>query len=183
MKTIKMRPQNLLLIGSTVLAIGIINPSHADSARNAIEVGLSSHYLIKGNYEPIYDVLVGTEVTYRFSVSDDGHYFVKAALAGNVEEANSKLLIYSINLGQSHSFSKLLDKTIFADYSLGIAYHEEEFSTQLIGRRLTSTFSSWEYQADAGIGIEWSESLRTRLFLNQLGTQGTATGLDLSFKF
>lgn len=178
-----MRQQTLLLIGSVMLAVGIINSSHADSGRKAIEVGLSSHYLIKGNYKPIYDVLVGAEIKYRFSVSDEAHYFVKTVVAGNVEEANSKLRIYSINLGQSQSFSKQLGKTIFADYALGIAYHEEEFSTQLIGRRLTSTFSSWEYQADAGVGIEWSESLRTRVFLSQLGTQGTATGLDISFKF
>lgn len=183
MNTIKTMHQNLLLLGSALLAVGFMSTSHAEDSAAGFDVGLSSHYLIKGNYEPIYDILLGAEFKYRFKASDDAHYFVKTAVTGNVEDSHSKLLIYSTSIGRAQNIFNVLNKTLFADYSLGLAYHQEKFSTQLIDRTVTATFSSWEYQADIGVGIEFSDQLRSRFFINQLGTQGTTTGLDLSFKF
>ena len=172
----------LALMGSSLINVSFAE-GKLDSQPDSFELNLNSQYLVTGNYEPSYDILVGSEFKYRFENLDISGLFVKAAMSGSIGSSGSKLTIYSASIGRQHTLFNVLNKNVFADYSLGLAYHSEEFSTQLIDRTAITTFTRWEYQADAGIGINFNDQFSSRLFINQLGSQGTAAGLDVSFKF
>lgn len=176
-----LKPLTLLLI-----TLPSLNYAHAELDTfniEDIELNLNAQYLITGNYQPSYDYIVGSEFKYNIAQTKKSDFFVKGGIYGNIESSDSKLSIYSASVGHKYDFYSVFDKDVFVDYSLGLAYHSEEFSTQLIDRTVTTTFTNWEYQADAGIGIDFNEHLSSRLFINQLGSQGTAAGLDVSFRF
>lgn len=181
------RTAAFIKLGAITLGASLCNMSFADNASldqaEVFELNLNTQYIATGNYEPSYDFLVGTEFKYQVKELDVPGLFVKAAISGNVESTDSKLTIYSASVGRQHNLFTVMNKNVFADYSLGLAYHTEEFSTQLIDRKATTTFTNWEYQADAGIGINFTDQLSSRFFVNRLGSQGTAAGLDVSFKF
>lgn len=175
------KPAVLILLGSSLLNTGFAEDLNANT--EIFELNLNTQYVATGNYKASYDFLVGSEFKYQVEELDIPGLFVKASISGNVESSDSKLTIYSASIGRQHNLFTVLNRNVFADYSLGLGYHSEEFSTQLIDRKATKTFTNWEYQADAGLGINFTDQLSSRFFINQLGSQGTAVGLNASFKF
>lgn len=164
-------------------SFGLVGNSHADISLDDIELSGSAQYVLRGSYEPSYDVLIGGEIKYNFFKKGEWNHFVKAGMTGNIETSDSKLTIYDFGVGSRYQFAKAWNKSVYVDYSLGAAYHIEEFSFQLSDGVRNSSFNTWEYQAGIGLGMDFNKNLSSRLFVNQLGTQGTSMGLDIAYKF
>lgn len=166
-----------------LISFSIAEHCNAEINIEDLKISLNAQYVALGDYEPSYDVLVGSEAEYSFLKKGDWHHFVKGGISGNIESSDSKLTIYDVGIGSRYHFFKAWNKDFFVDYSLGGAYHVEKFSTQLSDGVVNSTFNTWEYQAGIGMGVNFNEKLSSRIFINRLGSQGTAAGLDVSLKF
>lgn len=147
------------------------------------QVDFTSEILLSGSLNLEDDVLAGTELKYFLTHTVDHHPYLSVSYRTDLDHEGSSLDILGFDLGSQYDLGSIWGNRTFVEYSIGATYFNEEYSTQLIDRSTTNSFSSVGYKASLGFGFDFFDNFSTKLFFNQYDGDSRTGGLGISYSF
>lgn len=155
---------------------------HAQSA-NDIEVAIGYEQFVSGDYDASYGGLAVIDMRYQWFETGDWQHFVKAGLKQSISAEGANLTAFDIGFGSVKPLTTFFDRELSFDYSLGAIYVSEEISVQLIDRLVENNLSETTFMVTTGLNYQIYQEFDSRLYISQIGSNGTSVGLQFSYSF
>jgi hypothetical protein len=147
------------------------------------QVGIQGNFLIAGNYNVDYGLLLGAEFQYYFAHKSKFHHFLNTGFHTDLGSEGTNLYIFNAGIGTEYEMFPVFGKPLSVYAHAGGAFIQEKFSNQVIGNVIETSDNSFVFMAELGFSYPISNRFAVQLSASQFGRDGTSAGIGIHYSF
>ncbi|NGN96938.1 hypothetical protein G5S52_04505 [Grimontia sp. S25] len=177
--------QKFVSVPMTLAALPLIFAAscYSQDDFNTYQLDITTEILTEGGVAAEDELLIGGEFRYFFLRQSPFHLYLSSGYRTDSDDEGSTFDIYNADFGSQWDFGYFWGNRAFLEAAVGAAYIQESYAISLIDRNASSDFDEFTYKAAFGLGVEWQNTVGTKLFINQYGSDYRTLGISLSYSF